>query len=88
MTDNTSIPPSSLGGNYPPPNTPEDIINDWLTVESFCERFPNIPEPTLRWQLTTRKRNGLEPHVRVIGKKRYISVSGYAAWLSDSAIAG
>jgi hypothetical protein len=56
-------------------------INDWVTVDEFCERFPNIPEKTLRWQLTSRARNGLSRSVQVIGKQLYISIEGYAAWL-------
>lgn len=67
-----------------PPSTPEATIKDWVTVEQFCSAFPNIPEATLRWQLTTRDRNGLAPHVKVIGKQRFISVSGYASWLSGN----
>lgn len=58
-------------------------IEDWVTAEVFCERFPNIPEKTVRWQLTTRHRNGLAQHVQVIGKKRFISIKGYAQWLIE-----
>ena len=56
-------------------------IKDWVTVEEFCSLFPNIPEKTIKWQLTTRQQNGLNPHVQVLGKRRYISIQGYAAWL-------
>lgn len=59
-------------------------IEDWVTAEVFCKRFPNIPEKTVRWQLTTRHRNGLERYVQVIGKKRFISIRGYARWLEES----
>lgn len=59
-------------------------IQDWVTVEQFCALFPNIPEKTIRWQLTTRHRNGLCPHVQVIGKQRYISIKGYATWIKES----
>ncbi|WP_123182517.1 hypothetical protein [Zhongshania marina] len=64
------------------PSAP-DIIKDWRTIEQFCAEFTNIPEPTLRWQLTQRHRNGLAPHVRMIGKQRFISISGYAGWLAQ-----
>lgn len=60
-------------------------IKNWVTVEEFCTLFPNIPEKTLRWQLTTRQSNGLYPYVQVIGKKRYISIQGYATWLKENA---
>jgi len=56
-------------------------INDWQTVTRFCELCPDIPEKTIRWQLTQRHQNGLAPHVRLIGKQRYISITGYASWL-------
>lgn len=63
------------------------FIKDWVTVEEFCELFPNIPEKTIKWQLTARQQNGLEPYVQVIGKRRYISIQGYAAWLDANASA-
>ena len=56
-------------------------INDWVTIDAFCGLFPNIPKKTLRWQLTSRQRNGLDPHIQIIGKQRYISIRGYAKWL-------
>lgn len=58
-------------------------IKDWVTVEKFCTEFTNIPEKTIKWQLTMRDRNGLSPHVQVIGKRRYISIQGYAEWLEQ-----
>ena len=61
------------------------VIKDWVTVETFCKLFPNIPERTLRWQLTRRETNGLHPYVQVIGRRRYISIQGYAYWLKDNA---
>jgi hypothetical protein len=60
-------------------------IQDWITVDDFCQQFSNIPKKTLKWQLTTRDRNGLSPHVQVIGKRRYISIKGYASWLKENA---
>jgi hypothetical protein len=60
-----------------------DTINDWVTVEEFCTLFPNIPEKTIRWQLTSRQGNGLNPCVQLIGKQRYVSIQGYAAWLKS-----
>jgi len=59
-------------------------IKDWVTVEEFCTRFPNIPEKTIRWQLTCRHNNGLGIHVRLIGKRRFISIHGYASWLDSN----
>ncbi len=60
-----------------------DTINDWVTVEEFCTLFPSIPEKTIRWQLTSRQGNGLNPYVQLIGKQRYVSIQGYAAWLKS-----
>ncbi len=62
----------------------EEYINDYLPVPIFCERFQHIPQKTVQWQLTQRRKNGLAPHVRIIGKQRYISISGYADWLANS----
>jgi len=60
------------------------FIRDWVTVDEFCDTFSNIPEKTLRWQLTTRDQNGLSQYVQVIGKRRYISIQGYATWLRQN----
>jgi len=60
-------------------------INDYQPTNRFCELFPQIPEKTIKWQLTQRHNNGLAPHVRLIGKQRYISITGYAQWLSECA---
>ncbi|MEH6616520.1 MAG: hypothetical protein V7699_01630 [Porticoccus sp.] len=60
-------------------------INDWVPINKFCDLFPHIPEKTIRWQLTSRSTNGLEPYVQVIGKQRYISIKGYALWLEQHA---
>ncbi len=60
-----------------------DTINDWVPVEEFCALFPNIPEKTIKWQLTSRQRNGLSQYVQLIGKQRYVSIQGYAIWLKS-----
>ena len=49
-------------------------IQDWVTIGQFCEHFPNIPEKTIRWQITSRYRNGLAPYVQVIGKRLFLSI--------------
>ncbi|MEX1669083.1 hypothetical protein AB4876_09165 [Zhongshania guokunii] len=81
MHENQNHPTHSTGT---PEQTAAATIKDWVTINQFCVEFPNIPEPTVRWQLTTRKTNGLAPHVKVLGKQRFISILGYAAWLSAS----
>jgi hypothetical protein len=82
MNQNAKSPQPS-NASCASPITPEESIKDWVTIEQFCSLFPNISEPTVRWQLTSRNRNGLAPHVKVIGKQRYISVTGYANWLQE-----
>ena len=49
-------------------------IQDWLPRDEFCQRFPNIPQKTLNWQLTCRNKNGLAPYVQVIGKKLFMAL--------------
>ncbi len=61
------------------------VISDWVSQEKFCEKFPNIPLKTLKWQLTARSYNGLASAVQLMGKKRYISITRYAAWLESKA---
>lgn len=67
---------------HPSVNEALSQINDWQPVARFCELCPDIPEQTIKWQLTQRHTNGLAPYVRVIGKQRFISITGYAQWLN------
>ena len=59
-------------------------IEDLVPTETFCRKFPNIPENTLKWQQTCRHKNGLAEHVKIIGKRRFISIRGYARWLEEN----
>ena len=61
------------------------VILDWVDADTFHEKFPHIQLKSLKWQLDKRFENGLAPYVQVIGKKRYISITGYAQWLNDGA---
>jgi len=63
-------------------------IEDWIPESEFLARYPHIAAPTLRWQLTNRRNNGLAPHVQLIGRRRYISLKGYGLWLTLRAQAG
>jgi hypothetical protein len=60
-----------------------DPINDWIPETEFLERYPHITRPTLRWQLTNRRNNGLDTAVKVIGRRRFISVTRYSTWIND-----
>ena len=65
--------------------SPEVSIRDWVTIEDFCKLFPNIPEKTIRWQMTSRNKNGLASAVQVIGRQLLISVERYSYWLNQRA---
>jgi len=75
------INPQDSNPTYPATKA-ESTIRDWVTVEQFCSLLPNIPEKAVKWQLTCRHKNGLGTHIRLIGKQRFISISGYASWLA------
>ncbi len=58
-------------------------LNDWQKLSSFIRTFPQFSESQLRWLLLHRKTNGLNKHVRKIGKPLYINVSGFISWIEN-----
>ena len=59
-------------------------IFDWLTIPATVE-FTNdqVTENQIRWWLRSRKTNGLDEHVRSIGKKIYINKAGFCKWFEQ-----
>jgi hypothetical protein len=55
---------------------------DWLTINGFI-KFTNqqITENQIRWLLRSRLSNGLNDHVKTIGRKLYINKQGFISWM-------
>ena len=61
-------------------------LGDWRTVNTLAaeinQQGPILSTHALRHYVAQSERNGLEPHIRRLGRKILISRSGFAAWLN------
>ena len=68
-------------------STPPPALADWATVNSLApqinERGNILSTHALRHYVAQADCNGLEPHVRRLGRKILISRSGFALWLNS-----
>ena len=55
----------------------------WGTVRQVSQAEPSFTEPAIRWHVFNAKRNGLEPHIRRIGRKVLINVAGFRQWIAN-----
>lgn len=60
-------------------------LTEFALPEQIAEQYPQFPEPRLRWWLRERKRNGLDQHVRKLGKQLYVHVPGFTRWVDSHA---
>ncbi len=61
----------------------------WRTIPALLERLndgtatPSFTPDSLRWYLRQSRNNGLEQHVRRLGKKLLINEPGFLRWLES-----
>ncbi len=69
------------------PQTQEDAR--WRTIPALLERLnagsstPSFTESSMRWLLRNARSNGLEQHVRRLGKKLLINEAGFLRWMDS-----
>ena len=51
------------------------------TVDQFCQEHPAFTAGTIRWLLFHRQRNGLESAVVRVGRRVFIDVEQFFAWV-------
>ena len=63
----------------------KDTTFDWLTINGFIN-FTNqqITKNQIRWLLRSRLNNGLNEHVKTIGRKLYINKQGFISWMENN----
>lgn len=75
-----------MSENNPAP-APTPALDDWETVNSLAarinERGTILSTHALRHYVAQADRNGLEPHIRRLGRKILLSRSGFAHWLNS-----
>jgi hypothetical protein len=62
-------------------------LDDWRTVATLAkeinEKGPLLSTHALRHYIRDAASNGLQPHIRRLGKKIVLSRSGFAQWLDS-----
>jgi len=61
----------------------ESPLADWMSLPSLIERYPDFTESQMRTILFHRAKNGFDKCVRKVGKKLYISITGFNDWISN-----
>ena len=56
---------------------------EWATPKKLAIAEDAFTEPAIRWLIFNAKRNGLEPHIRRIGRKVLINVAGFRQWIAN-----
>ena len=55
----------------------------WETIKQVAQHEPSFSEASVRWHVFNAKRNGLDPHVRRIGRKVLVNVAGFRQWIAN-----
>ena len=61
----------------------ENAAPEWATPKKLSVAEDAFSESSIRWHVFNAKRNGLEPHVRRIGRKVIINVAGFRQWIAN-----
>lgn len=56
---------------------------EWATPKKLSVVEDSFTESSIRWHVFNAKRNGLEPHIRRIGRKVLINVAGFRQWIAN-----
>ena len=54
----------------------------WATPKKLAVVEDSFTESSIRWHVFNAKGNGLEPHIRRIGRKVLINVAGFRQWIA------
>ena len=56
----------------------------WATPKALAEMMAQaFSESAIRWHIFNAKRNGLDPHIRRIGRKVLVNVAGFREWIEN-----
>lgn len=64
----------------------EKTVDDWMSVQTFCQQYPEMRLETIRYLKRERARNKCEDFkvFRRIGREFFISESNYSRWLNEA----
>ena len=60
------------------PSTPPQ----WATAKQLPAIQPAFSESAIRWHIFNARHNGLQPHIRRVGRKVLINVNGFSEWIA------
>jgi len=61
----------------------QNTTPEWATPKRLSATEDAFSESSIRWHVFNAKRNGLEPHIRRIGRKVLINVAGFRQWIAN-----
>ena len=56
---------------------------EWATPKKLAAIEDAFSESSIRWHVFNAKRNGLDPHIRRIGRKVLVNVAGFREWIEN-----
>lgn len=56
---------------------------EWASPKKLSIEEDAFSEASIRWHIFNAKRNGLEPHIRRIGRKVLVNIAGFRAWIEN-----
>ena len=56
---------------------------EWATPKKLSQVEDAFSEASIRWHVFNSKHNGLDPHVRRVGRKVLINIAGFRAWIKS-----
>jgi len=59
---------------------------EWATPKQIPTLEPAFTEPAIRWHIFQAPHNGLEPHIRRVGRKVLVNVKGFRNWIANQEI--
>ena len=54
----------------------------WATAKQLPAIQPAFSESAIRWHIFNARQNGLQRHIRRVGRKVLINVSGFSEWIA------
>ena len=55
----------------------------WGTVKQVAQHEPGFSEASLRSLIFNARHNGLEPHVKRVGRKVLLNIAGFRQWIAN-----
>ena len=68
--------------------TETNTLPQWATAKQLPVLQPAFSESAIRWHIFNARQNGLQPHIRRVGRKVLINVAGFGVWIASQGASG